>query len=364
MGVKRDSIGMFHVLKGALMLIIVFVHHYSFVNGGMRAADPSAPLSVFTGWSALTVGLFFVIAGYQFRPSADLKKSVRKQFYQLMVPYGIVICIVAVCRFVISFLQTGQIRIQAASTILVGGFYGVMENTEIFGIWGYSVVALWFLPVFFVSGVLFSFLHKLENIKIRSALIWVLTMAAVFFPDIYQIQLPWFIVQSCAVLGLMEVGAFLRERKILYRRLPWWFVFGAAGLYIFCHIFSQCSIGTNVYQLKIVDYGAAAMMSVVVLRCYVHIGAGEWKWLGILDYIGMYSMLFFLLHGAGLLLIPWEAELGSRIMGLPLIGDLPFGLTAAGLYVVRCAGILLGCVCFDRLIRFRYTIKRKREEKK
>ena len=72
MKIKRDSMGMFDVLKGCLMLIIVYVHHVSFVNGGLYMGDPSAPYVVFTRWSALAVGLFFVIAGYQYRPAPHM----------------------------------------------------------------------------------------------------------------------------------------------------------------------------------------------------------------------------------------------------------------------------------------------------
>ena len=364
MKIKRDTMGMFDVLKGCLMLIIVLGHHISFVYGGMRATDSSAPLVVFSGWSALAVGLFFVIAGYQYRPAVHMKHYIRRQFSQLILPYLIVIAIVAAGRCLLQLIQTGGVEIQTASTIIAGGLYGAMENVEILGVWAYSVVALWFLPVFFVSGVLFQLLQRVKRRGLRLVLIWGLTAAAVYFPDAYHIQLPCFVVQSCAVLGLMEIGRYLREKKALYEKLPLWLSGAAVLLYLFCHIFSESSIGTNVYKLGIVDYAAAAMMSVVVLRCYLRLGAGEWKGVAILEYIGMYSMLFFLVHGAGLLLIPWEAELGQWILELPVLSQLPLAVTAGILYIGRCAGILAGCFCLNGLMRLRYQRKIKKEVEK
>ena len=156
MKIKRDSMGMFDVLKGCLMLIIVYVHHVSFVNGGLYMGDPSAPYVVFTRWSALAVGLFFVIAGYQYRPAPHMKHYIRKRFSQLILPYLIVILVVAAGRCLVELIYTGGFRIQTASTILVGGLYGSMENVEILGVWAYSVVACGFCPHFLVAGCCFS----------------------------------------------------------------------------------------------------------------------------------------------------------------------------------------------------------------
>ena len=352
--------GMFDVLKGCLMLIVVFSHHISFVYGGMCAADPSALLVVFSRWSALTGGLFFVIAGYQYRSADHMKHYIKRQFSQLILPYLTVIFIVAIGRCLVQLIWTGGIEIQTFSTILAGGLYGVMENVEILGIWAYTVVSLWFLPAFFVSGVLFQLLQRVGRCGLRLALIWGLTVAAVYFPDVYHIQLPWFVVQSCAVLGLMEIGRYLREKKVLYKKLPIWFLGAAVLLYLLCHVLSESSIGTNVYKLGVVDYAAASMMSVVVLRSYLRLGAGEWKGVGVLEYIGMYSMLFFLVHGAGLLLIPWEADLGQWFLSLSVFSQLPLAVTAGILYFGRCAGILAGCFCLNRLIRLRYKRKIKK----
>lgn len=361
MKIKRDSMGMFDVLKGCLMLIIVYVHHVSFVNGGLYMGDPSAPYVVFTRWSALAVGLFFVIAGYQYRPAPHMKHYIRKRFSQLIFPYLIVILVVAAGRCLVELIHTGGIRLQTASTILVGGLYGSMENVEILGVWAYSVVALWFLPTFFGSGVLFQLLQRIANAKVRRGVIWGLTIVAVYFPDAHHLQLPWFIVQSCAVLGLMEIGRYLREKKVLYRKLPIWFCGAALLLYMFCHMFSGSNIASNLYRFGIIDYAVAAMMSVVVLRCYLRLGAGDWKGVGVLEYIGMYSMPFFLVHGAGLLLIPWEAQLGQWILALPVFSRLPLAVTAGILYIGRCAGILAGCFCLNGLMRLRYRRKRKKE---
>lgn len=357
---NRDSIGMFDVLKGCLMLMIVFAHHYSFVNGGMRPQDPSAFLTRLTDWSAIAVGLFFVIAGYQFRPAKNLAEYIKKQFQSLMLPYIGAIFLSAAGRCATEFVSGGQVRIQTVSTIIAGGLYGAIQNVEILGIWAYGIQALWFLPVFFFSGLFFQLLHRISGKK-ASVFIWIITIAAVLFPDAYHIQLPWFFIQSCAVLGLMELGKYLRSNKVLYRKLPVWFVLISAALFIFCHLFSAANIASNIYRFGVLDYLTTVMMSTVVLRGYIRSGMENWKGTRLLEYIGMYSMLFFLVHGVGLLVIPWEAPLGEALMHMDVLTFLPFPAAAAAVYVFRCAGILLGCRGLELCMRLKYRKRERRQ---
>ena len=358
---KRDSVGMFDVLKGCQMFTIVLVHHCFFVNGGLAPFDASSLLARFTDWTTLVIGLFFVIAGYQFRPAKRLGEYIKRQFRSLILPYFVAILVSAIGRTLMLFFTTGQIRFQTMTTIIAGGLYGAIQNVELLGVWADTIQALWFLPVFFFSGLFFQLLHKISGRK-KSVVIWSLTAAAVGFPDAYHVQLPWFLVQSFAVLGMMETGRYLREKKILYRRLPIWFLVIAMGAFLFCHLFSVSNIASNVYRFWMLDYLAAIMMSVVVMRGYLRFGVEDWKGAALLEYTGMYSMLFFLIHGVGLLVIPWERSFGNYIMSLGMFSVLPVPAAAVILFAGRCAGILLGCKGLELLIRRRYRKIEKRKK--
>lgn len=360
MKIMRDYIGMFDVLKGFLLLIVVFIHNYFFINGGLRAFIPNTPGDRLCSWTALCMGLFFVITGYQYRSVKNLGGYVKKQFCRLILPYLGMIAAVACWRLAAYYLGGGGLRIQELSTLLVGGCYGMIQNMEVFGIWGYSVGALWFLPVFFFSGILFQLIQRISDRKAAALCIWGLTIAAIHLPDAYHFQLPWFLVQSCAVLGFMETGRLLKQHRVLYKKLPLWFLCAAVVLYIGCHIFSASNIASNVWKAGILDYAAGCAMSAVVLRAYVKSGIASWRCTAVLEYIGTYSMIFFLIHGAGLLIIPWEAPLGSRIMQLPCFAHSPVWLVGGVVYLFRCLGILLGCYGLNQLIKIGYRFMRKR----
>ncbi len=361
MKVKKDYIGMFDVVKGFLLFGIVFAHHYSFFNGGMRRFIPDAPVARFCSWSALGIGLFFVIAGYQYRPAKTIESYIRKQARQLLLPYFAALALVAAFRFLIHYAAAGEFRIQEISTILTGACYGVIQNMEIVGIWAYSIQAFWFLPTFFFSGLFFQMLKRLPD-RYSTICILGLTVLAVYMPDAYHFQFPWFLIQSCGALGFMELGHFMKRRRILYQKLPVWFAAGAVCLYAGCHVFSSANVASNVWRAGMIDYMAACGMSVVVLRLYLKWGIGEWNCLSLLEYVGMYSLLFFLVHGVGLLVIPWEAPLGERIMGLSLFAGRPAWIAGTVIYLIRCLGISCGCLGLNQLLKAKYKIKKEYEK--
>lgn len=356
MNIKRDYLGMFDALKGFLLFVIVFSHHYSFFNGGLRKFMPDAPVARFCDWSALTMGLFFVIAGYQYRSAKTLSSYIQKQTRQLIVPYFAALTFTAALKFLFHYLTVGELRIQEISTILAGACYGVIRNTEILGVWAYSINSFWFLPTFFFSGLFFQMLKRFPE-RYATACILALTVLAVYMPDASHFQFPWFLVQSCGGLGFMELGHFLKKKQVLYQKVPIWFAAAAICLYVGCHVFSSANMASNIWRAGVVDYLAACGMSVIVLRLYLKWGIGEWRCLSLLEYVGMNSLLFFLVHGVGLLVIPWEAPLGERIMGLGLFAGCPVWLVGVILYLVRCLGILCGCLGLSWLKRIRYKVK-------
>ncbi len=363
MEIKRDYVGMFDVLKGILLLLIVLVHHYSFINGGMRPLVTDAPGARLFGWSGLSMGLFFVIAGYQYRPAGNGKEYAKRQFRQLIVPYFTAVALAAVLRLLEYYLATGKIRIQEMSTLIAGGLYGAIQNMEIGGIWAYSIQAFWFLPTFFFSSLFFQWIQKIQNRKAAVICIWSLTAIAIYLPDAWHFQFPWFLVQSCAVLGFMEVGRLLKSRRILYGKLPLGFITCALFLYVGCHLFSEANIASNIWKAGVLDYAAACGMAVVVLRAYLKTGIGEKRYLDVFGYIGMYSMLFFLVHGMGLLVVPWEAPLGEKIMQNRIFYGRPLWFAGSCIYLARVLGILLGCYGMGRILKLHYKLRRKGEER-
>lgn len=357
MKVKRDYLGMFDVLKGILMLVIALGHHLSFVNGGLITVE-SESRGIFD-WSATVIALFFIIAGYQFKPTKNIKEYVKRQAVLLLVPYGIAVVISAVLRSIVLWRIEGWFNIRDISTLVLGGLYGSIQDVEVFHIWTATVVSLWFLPTTFLSGLFFQLLWRIKDSRVTKAVIWVLTIAAVSFPDAFEIQLPFFCVQSCAVLGFMEIGRLLKEKKILYQKLSPVFVMVSCVAFVLCHLFSDANVASNIWKWWMIDYLTACASSVVILKFYLWSGLGCMKYVGFLEYVGTYSLLFFCVHGVELLIVPWDERLGTAIVAANEKLQLPLWLIAVLIYVIRVLYTFAGCKVLNSLMKLKYRKKRK-----
>lgn len=306
MRIKKDFIGMFDVLKGVLMLLIITVHTLGFTNDVFpRSAFIYGGLRFFE-WGAVLVGMFFIFAGYSFRPAADMPKFIKKQAKQFLIPYAVVIILVAVTACIRGLIGS-NFTIGSVSSIVLAGVFGSVNAMRLFGkVWIGSVVALWFLLTFFFGSILYNLIWRLKNPKASIALVWILTALAVAVPKNIAFMCPWTLVQSCAVQGFMEVGRVLKKHKLLYKKMNPFFVIAALALWIAMHIYSRSSIGVNEYRFLHIDYIAAAGTAVVFIKAYLASGAAVYDALAPLEYVGRYSMWFFCIHSFELLTFPWN----------------------------------------------------------
>lgn len=306
MKVKKDFIGMFDVLKGGLMLLIIAMHTIDFTNSVFPGNEFVAGGAWLFKVCGATMAMFFIFAGYNFRPAADIGKYIKKQARQFLLPYAIVIVLAAAATALRGIL-CGDFTIGSVSSIILGGLFGSAGSIRLFDrVWLGSVVALWFLLAFFFSGVLYNLIWRLKNPKMRIALIWVLTALAVAVPKNIAFMCPWTLVQSCAVLGFMEIGRLLKKYKLLYKKFHPIFVIAALALWAVMHIYSHASVGINEYRFLWLDYIAAAAAAVVFIKAYLASGAAVCDALAPLEYVGRYSMWFFCIHSFELLAFPWD----------------------------------------------------------
>lgn len=339
MKIKKDFIGMFDVLKGLSIILVLAAHTFGFTS----LVFPDDRLMVnglrfFESGCAL-MGMFFIFAGYSFHPAADMGKYIKKQARQFLLPYAIVIVLAAIA-IAMRGLLCGDFTIGSVSSIVLGGLFGSAGSVRLFDkVWMGSVVALWFLLAFFFGSVLYNLIWRLKNPKMRIALIWILTALAVAVPKKIAFMCPWTLVQSCAVLGFMEIGRLLKKYKLLYKRFHPVFVIAALALWAVMHIYSHVSVGVNEYRFLWLDYIASAAAAVVFIKAYLVSGAAVCDALAPLEYVGRYSMWFFCIHAFELLAFPWD----ERAAALFPAGVSPIWVFAISL-VLRMAFAVLACM--------------------
>lgn len=347
MKIRKDFIGMFDVAKGLLIILVLLLHHVSFLN--LSYPGLIGPEGVLRINDLVPIGPFFVIAGYSFRQKKNLKSHIKNQARQLLLPYFAVLAVVVVCR-ALPALAAGELRVQTVSPYILGFLYGSIQTFEMPGMnwWVGGVVAMWFLPTLFFAGVFHQALHRIEKPWAREACIWGLTALAVTFPDAHRVQLPWFLVQSCAALGFLETGHLLKKHKLLYRKLNLPVVLLAAAAWMLTYRYSGVNMASNVWEHWMGDYLVGVLAASVVLQLYIKSGAAVAPGTQPLAYIGRNSMLFLCVHGTELLVAPWNEDLGTELKATMLPGwavlMVSFGLRLladAALCMLLCKGMAL-----------------------
>lgn len=348
MRIRRDFIGMFDGIKGILMLLIVLVHHVSFAVAVENGAVARG-LQWFFQYSVVMIGLFFICAGYSVVPVKNLKEYVKKQGKMLLIPYFGVMAASAVLASALAFAK-GEFRIQEISTRVLAFLYGSVRPFELFGlVWVAAVVAMWFLPTLFLGGLLQQLFLRIKNRKAAQGCIWALVAAAAALPSTEQVHIPWFLVQGCTALGFLEIGRLLKTHKVLYRPLNLWFIGGTAVLWVCLHCFSQANVAANIWKLWMLDYIGGAAFAVVVLQLYLASGMAASYWIEPFAYIGRHSLYFLCIHGTELLVFPWIAELRPELLKLPL----PVEVTVAGMFILRVALSVAGCMIMVKIGNWR-----------
>ncbi len=340
MKIKKDFIGMFDVLKGILMILIITIHTIGFTNDSLPADVCIRFLAGLYRYGGVIIALFFVLAGYSFKPAKNLKKHLKKQAKEFLLPYAIVVALACAVIAVRGALD-GSFSVGSVTSVFFAGLYGATKPFEIHGVWVSCIVALWFPLAFFFSDVLYQLLWKIKNEKLTLALIWILTALGVLVPSDIASFVPWTLVQSVSVLGFIEVGRLIKKRKTLYEKRNLFAVLAVLAVWILLHIVSECNIGANLYRFLWLDYAVAAAAGVVFMKGYLASGLADAACLAPLEYIGRNSMWILYIHSFELVAFPWNAAFATSLpKGIsPVILFLAANAVRIAFDVFVCVGI-------------------------
>lgn len=236
MKIKKDFIGMFDVLKGILMIAIITIHTLGFVKDTLpqdRAVSFCTELYRFGG---VVVALFFVLAGYSFKPARDIGKYIKKQAKEFLLPYAAAVLLTCACIAARGVL-CGTFSFGSVSSVLFAGFFGATGSFELGGVWFASIVALWFPLAFFLSGTFYQLIRRIKTKSLSKRLFGRLRR----FVCLCRRRSPAMCRgRSCSrlpVLGFIEVGRLLKKHKLLYQKFPIPAVLAALAAWVALHVF-------------------------------------------------------------------------------------------------------------------------------
>lgn len=337
-----NTIGMFDLSKGLLMILIVLGHsiieYFKYWEYELTVHWWYALLVPFRIFIYGLVPMFFMMSGYGFRVQS-MKRCLRDRMKYLLKPYaytGLIVLVLAVLKGIIKKESIALVLTQYGIPFLLGLCPG---NTNIRDFYLGSIGPMWFLVVLALAWIVLNFVVKLE----KRYLIWLclatLTAFSVRLP--FNAFIPFCIAQSFPCAFYIYTGYILKKERLLSKKwtkresLVFWIV-------LLCVIpFGNVEVSQNVWKLGALDFVASVIAGVLLLKCCNYLNRWRGKIADFFCVLGRHSLDVLCIHSIEYLVFPWK-----RVINI-LTNNSISGVLC--MLVMRMIFITVGCIIIAKV---------------
>ena len=210
-----SSLGMFDLLKGVGMLLIVFAHTSELYPVGDVSTITPVTFFLFAYRESL-MAAFYIASGYGFR-KRSIGKCISQQFKTLFKPYAYTGLATTIAHFVIHYKTFGNWNNAVYETYKVlGGFVlGLPHTATYFGQEFFSCGPMWYLLALMVGWIL---LDIILNVFPESYIKWAVLGTMLLGWGISLVwEAPFCIAQGMVTVPYLYIG-FLAKKKRLFEK--------------------------------------------------------------------------------------------------------------------------------------------------
>lgn len=210
-----SSLGMFDLLKGVGMLLIVFAHTSELYPVGDISTITPVTFFLFAYRESL-MAAFYIASGYGFR-KRSIGKCISQQFKTLFKPYVYTGLATTIAHFVIHYQTFGNWNNAVYETYKVlGGFVlGLPHTATYFGQEFFSCGPMWYLLALMIGWIL---LDIILNIFPESYIKWAVLGTMLLGWGISLVwEAPFCIAQGMVTVPYLYIG-FLAKKKRLFEK--------------------------------------------------------------------------------------------------------------------------------------------------
>lgn len=187
--------------KGIGILSVLIVHCLALV--------PARTAVIYLLGSLMLI--FFFITGYNYRPGKrSVSQNIKQRAKQILIPFYLYSVGIMIISSVI-YISMGEMTLQEAFKDSIGFFCGIMPTGSVFR---YIFMPYWFLPIMFLSSVLFFFIADFSLKSAKRTLLISLLLMAISVPILgYTNDAPWRwpLIPVCSAIMLM--GAYAGQKQ-------------------------------------------------------------------------------------------------------------------------------------------------------
>ena len=334
-----SSLGMFDLLKGVGMLLIVFAHTSELYPMGDISTITPVTFFLFAYRESL-MAAFYIASGYGFR-KRSIGKCISQQFKTLFKPYAYTGLATTIAHFVIHYKTFGNWNNAVYETYKVlGGFVlGLPHTATYFGQEFFSCGPMWYLLALLMGWIL---LDVILNIFPERYIPWAVGGAALLGWGASLVwELPFCLIQGAVITPYLYLGYLAKRQhwldQPLSRRMSC--ILWAAVLLIpaaalatrrtDCVSMAEWSLG----PISILLDGLAGLL---FIRLFLRWSQRRNPLVRFFEAIGRRSLYIFCVHTVELIAIPWYL-FAAKYADRPVLGiSLQYILSLGSIWLI-CA---------------------------
>lgn len=308
----KNSIGMFDLLKGMGMIIVVLGHTINTYDFNIMKENNIVILSlgsIVAIIGEIIIPMFFMVSGYGFR-KRPVKKCIQQQATLMLKPYLYVMVVTVTLHLCIHYAVFCYLpsAIKESLKILGGFVLALPENMKIFGINFFSCGAIWYIIALFLGWVILDWLMVTISEKYWNLCI----MLVMSFGWLISLKnnTPFCLSQGLIAAGYLYSGYKIKKSKALFTKFTWakWVVI-TVTLFINTVIIVAKGQVNNMadatWTLGPVSILFDAILAYAMLYCTLSLNKFDNTIIDGVKIIGRNSLIIFSVHTVEMVAVPW-----------------------------------------------------------
>lgn len=305
---SRESMGMFDLGKGILILIVILHHtlndYSSYGSYSFFKNIYIVPMFLFYGFTQYgVIPTFFVINGYNFHPFKTTKKLIKRcrVLINQYVLVGIAVIFLAVIK---KLIMRGNI-IEPLKVYGIPYLLGMCPGDGIvYGRFMFSIGPIWFILSLLEATIIMFFVMKFKSeITIKISIVIIVSLGYILSQSIL---LPFCISQAMICTGYIYFGMRIKNKGLLYKKIPL-YIYGIMFSYIgVIMVLGEVSISNNIWKLGFFDIIATLIAGFLLLKIYIRFYSIKGVVFSVIRVVGKYSLWILSIHTVEYMIIPWE----------------------------------------------------------
>lgn len=319
-----NRLGMFDLMKGLGMVVIVVGHTFNSGNGA-NSIIAAILLVVFAIIGGTIMPSFMMASGYGLRKMST-QKCIRQQTKMMLVPYGYTLLGMTVLHLLTRYWLSRSVRTTLLQTWqVVGGFLMALPAPkEIHGLLYYNCGPMWYMIAIYLGWIILNFLmEKVPEKHLPFAVLLTVTLGW----GLGLLKLTYFCLpQAMIASGFLYIGYILKKTKAFQSGwIPshWYFYIIAAVITILTVFLAgrTDNMAESIWNLGIISILINAFLGTGIL--YLLLLVNDVPFIGkhTVSSIGHNSLYIFAVHTAEMHGIPWYL-IQEKLSNSPLLANL------------------------------------------